>query len=153
MEQSYNPFKVATEVCFVWIRDGKVLLLRRANTGWQDGKYCFPSGHGEEGETAREGCAREALEEIGITIDPKDLKFLHTQYRWNEEHARAGYYFSPTIDLPEPVNAEPHKHDDMQFFPLDNLPDMASPFRAALEAIQKGEHYSEFGWEKHPARL
>lgn len=140
-------FKLIPEVCFVWIRDGKVLLLRRAHTGWQDGKYCFPSGHGEEGETMTEGCIREAGEEVRLKISPKDVKFLHVQHRWNKEHARIGFYFAPTIDLPEPYNNEPEKHDDMGFFPLDTLPEMIAPFRAALDAILRGETYSEYGWE------
>lgn len=142
-----DRFKLIPEVCLVWIRNGKVLLLRRSNTGWQDGKYCFPSGHGEEGETMREGCAREAVEEIAVELDPKSLIFLHTQYRWNKEHARVGFYFAPSTEVGEPRNAEPDKHDDMQWFLLDHLPDMVAPFRAALDAIQRGETYSEFGWE------
>ncbi|HEV8677293.1 MAG TPA: NUDIX domain-containing protein [Candidatus Paceibacterota bacterium] len=144
-------FKVTPEVCFVWIKDGKVLLLRRANTGWQDGKYCFPAGHGEAGESMAQGCAREAFEEVGVKIDPKHLDFLHTQYRSTPGDgpgfARVGFYFAPKIELPEPQNMEPEKCDDMQFFPLDNLPEMVAPFRAALDAIQRGEKYSEYGWE------
>ncbi len=42
---------------------------------------------------------------------------------------------------------EPDKCDDLQFFPLDNLPDMIEPFRGAIDCIQKGITYSEFGWE------
>ena len=140
-------FKLIPEVCFVWIRDGKVLLLRRANTGWQDGKYCFPSGHGEEGETMTEGCAREGREEVGLNLSPKDLKFIHTQHRWNKEHARVGFYFSPVGNPGEPKNMEPDKHDDMQWFALNDLPDMVAPFRAALDSIVRTETYSEYGWE------
>lgn len=144
-------FKLIPEVCFVFIRDGKILLGRRANTGWQDGKYCFPAGHGEEGETMAQGCAREALEEVGVTVDPKDMKFLHMQHRWNTDgggHSRVGFYFAPTADPGEPKNMEPEKCDDLQFFPLNDLPEMVAPFRAALDAIQRGETYSEYGWEE-----
>ncbi|MES2006516.1 MAG: NUDIX domain-containing protein [Patescibacteria group bacterium] len=143
-------FKLIPEVCFVFIRDGKILLGRRANTGYEDGKYCFPAGHGEEGETMAEGCAREAFEEVGLKVDPKDLTFLHTQYRWSagaDGHARVGFYFAPKVDPGEPKNMEPEKCDDLQWFPLDNLPIMVAPFRAALDAILRGEMYSEFGWE------
>lgn len=144
-------FKLIPEVSLVWIKDGKVLLLRRANTGWQDGKYCFPAGHVEEGETMKETGVRESFEEAGLTIDPKNLKFLHVQHRWHTDaggHSRVGFYFTPISDPGEPYNAEPEKCDDMQWFPLDNLPDMVEPFRAAFDAIQRGEKYSEFGWDK-----
>ncbi len=143
-------YKLIPEVCFVFIRDGKILLGRRANTGWQDGKYCFPAGHGEDKETMAEACAREAWEETGLQVDPKNLKFLHAQHRWSPDsggHSRVGFYFSPMQDPGEPRNMEPEKCDDMQFFPLNNLPEMVAPFRAALDAIQRGELYSEFGWE------
>lgn len=146
-------FKLIPEVCFVFIRDGKLLLGRRANTGWMDGKYCFPAGHGEEGETMAQGCAREALEEIGLAVDPKTLKFLHVQHRWypghegQAGHSRVGFYFAPTGDPGEPKNMEPDKCDDLQFFPVDNIPDMVPEFRAAFDAIQRGEIYSEYGWE------
>jgi ADP-ribose pyrophosphatase YjhB (NUDIX family) len=144
-------FKLIPEVCFVFIRDGKILLGRRANTGYEDGKYCFPAGHGEDRETMAEGCAREAFEEVGLRVDSKDLKFLHLQHRWHTDHgghSRVGFYFAPKVDPGEPQNMEPDKCDDLQFFPLDNLPEMVAPFRAALDAIQKGETYSEFGWEE-----
>jgi 8-oxo-dGTP diphosphatase len=140
-------FKLIPEVCFVWIRDGKILLGRRANTGWQDGRYCFPAGHGEDGETMTQACAREVFEEVGIKIDPQNLKFLHTQHRWNKDHSRVGFYFAPIVDPGEFKNMEPEKCDDLQFFTLDALPEMVAPFRIALDAIQKGEIYSEYGWE------
>jgi len=140
-------YKLIPEVCFVYIKDGKLLLGRRTNTGWNDGKYCTPAGHAEDGETIAEACAREAYEEAGVRVDAKDLKFVHVQHRWNGDHARIGFYFMPTVDVGEPQNMEPEKCDDFGFFPLDNLPQMVEPFRAALDAIKRGEYYSEFGWE------
>lgn len=44
-------------------------------------------------------------------------------------------------------NKEPHKCDQLDFFPLEKLPDTVAPFvQQALECIQKGIHYSECGW-------
>ena len=34
-------------------RDGRVLLMRRAGTGFFDGLYSLPGGHVEEGESLR----------------------------------------------------------------------------------------------------
>ena len=94
-------FKIIPEVFLFLIKDGKILLSRRFNTGYEDGKYGLPAGHGEYGETMREGTAREAREEIGIDIDPKDLEFILTQHRWcpdkNNHHARIGFYFIPKV--------------------------------------------------------
>lgn len=77
-----DRFKIIPEVFLLLIQDKKILLSRRFQTGYEDGNYGLPAGHGEYGETMREGTAREALEEIGITIHPEDLEFAVTQHRW-----------------------------------------------------------------------
>lgn len=146
-------YKIIPEVFLMLIRDGKILLLRRANTGYEDGNYGLPAGHGEDRETAREGIAREALEEIGITIALDDLQPALVQHRWcpdpGNPHARVGFYFVPKKWSNEPKNMEPEKCDDLQFFPLDNLPsNTIDHIRAAIESYKKGETYAEFGWEK-----
>jgi ADP-ribose pyrophosphatase YjhB (NUDIX family) len=144
-------FKIIPEVFLLLIQDGKILLSRRFQTGYEDGNYGLPAGHGEYGETMREGTAREAQEEIGIIIDPKDLVFTLTQHRWcanlENDHARIGFYFIPKSFIGTPHNAEPEKCDDLQFFSLDNLPtNMVPHVRAVIEAYKSGENYNEFNW-------
>ena len=70
-----DRFHLVSEVSLILIRDGKVCLLRRFKTGYEDGKYALPAGHKEEGETITQALIREAKEEIGIEIDPADLEF------------------------------------------------------------------------------
>jgi ADP-ribose pyrophosphatase YjhB (NUDIX family) len=101
----------------------------------------------------REGVAREAQEELGLNIDPKDLKLVMVQSRWcpdfgKNPHARVGFYFAPTNLAQEPRNAEPDKCDDLRFFPLDALPTTIVPhIHAVLEVYKRGENYNEFDWE------
>lgn len=57
--------------------DGQILLMERANTGYADHQLCPPSGHLEEGESVVDGAIREVNEEVGVTIDPSDLTFVH----------------------------------------------------------------------------
>jgi 8-oxo-dGTP diphosphatase len=147
-----DRFKIIPEVFLLLIEDGKILLSRRFQTGYEDGNYGLPAGHGEYGESMSQGMAREAYEEIGITIDPKDLKFALAQYRWapdsGNHHARVGFYFIPTKLTGKPHNAEPHKCDDLQFFPLDALPENIVPHvKAAIEAYGAGRVYDEFNWK------
>jgi 8-oxo-dGTP diphosphatase len=144
-------FKIIPEVFLLLIEDEKILLSRRYQTGYEDGNYGLPAGHGEEGETMREGVIREAFEEIGITIKPEDLTFVLTQHRWSpstdNSHARIGFYFTPTSYTGTPYNAEPEKCDDLQFFPLISLPpNMVPHVRAVIEAYTAGEKYNEFNW-------
>jgi 8-oxo-dGTP diphosphatase len=46
------------------VRDGRVLAARRRH----DGRWEFPGGKVEDGETARQAVARECREELGIDI-------------------------------------------------------------------------------------
>lgn len=52
-------------------RDGRVLMGRRANTGYGDGQLHLPSGHVEPGESVVDGVIREAAEEVWV--DPAAL--------------------------------------------------------------------------------
>ncbi|HBD24527.1 MAG: hypothetical protein A2566_03765 [Candidatus Zambryskibacteria bacterium RIFOXYD1_FULL_40_13] len=146
-------FKIIPEVFLLFIRDGKILLSRRFNTGYEDGNYGLPAGHGEFGETMREGCARETLEEIGVTIQPEDLEFALTQHRWcpnsDSPHSRVGFYFVPKKYEGEPHNMELDRCDDLSFFPLDNLPpNVVDHVYSAIEAYKAGRKYDEFDWDK-----
>jgi ADP-ribose pyrophosphatase YjhB (NUDIX family) len=51
------------------IRDGKVLIVRRARPPAR-GVFTLPGGGVETGETLHEAVAREVLEETGLVIEP-----------------------------------------------------------------------------------
>jgi 8-oxo-dGTP diphosphatase len=63
-----HRFKRIPAVYLILRRDSQVLLLKRANTGYQDGKYSLIAGHLEGDELATEATAREAKEEAGISV-------------------------------------------------------------------------------------
>ncbi len=52
------------------LRNNKVLLVRRAEEP-ERGKWCFPGGRIELGETAEEAITREMKEELGIDFKPR----------------------------------------------------------------------------------
>lgn len=49
-------------------RDGRWLVAKRNPGGSQGGKWEFPGGKGEEGETAEQALEREFLEELAVKI-------------------------------------------------------------------------------------
>jgi 8-oxo-dGTP pyrophosphatase MutT (NUDIX family) len=64
-------FPLAVHIFF--IRGGTVLLLRRFNTGYEDGNYSVPAGHLEGDETVVQAAIREAREEIGVELRPDEV--------------------------------------------------------------------------------
>lgn len=74
-------FKLIPAVYLFLRKDNKVLLLKRANTGYQDGKYSVPAGHLDGDEVATKAMVREAQEEVGVVVDPKDMKLVHVCHR------------------------------------------------------------------------
>jgi 8-oxo-dGTP diphosphatase len=144
-------FKLILSVYLIMFKNDKVLLLRRANTGFEDGKYGLPAGHADGGETARDALRREALEEAGVNLDPDDLEFAHCMHRLQNDE-RVDLFFAAKNWQGNPENMEPEKCDDLNWFPIDNLPPNIIPYiRQAIEAYQGGIYYSEF-WKGETAK-
>ncbi|MFC4064406.1 NUDIX hydrolase [Actinoplanes subglobosus] len=61
---------VVVAAAWVHVRDRRVLTVR---AGDSDAFY-LPGGKPEPGETDAEAAAREVLEEVGITVEPADLR-------------------------------------------------------------------------------
>jgi 8-oxo-dGTP pyrophosphatase MutT (NUDIX family) len=139
-------FKLVPESHLLLVQDGRILLLRRRNTGYQDGKYSVVAGHMDGAETARAAICREAREEAGIEIAPDDLAFAQVVHRFDRDE-RASFFFAATRWQSEVRNMEPDKASELRWFPLDRLPDDMVPYvRQAIERWRQGELYGESGW-------
>jgi len=142
-------FKLIPSVYILLIQDDKILLLRRINTGYEDGNYGLVAGHADGRETMRKAMAREAFEESGIKINTDDLDLVLTMHRWCGDHERVDFFFTVKKYDGEVKIMEPEKCDDLSWFPLNKLPENTIPYiRAAIDCYQKGEGYCEFGWGK-----
>ena len=127
-------------------REGReeVLLHRRVNTGYMDGKWDFAgSGHVEAGETASQALCRELLEETGLVARPGDVTFLHVAHRVKEP-TYYDFYFEVRKWTGEPSIREPDKCSAMAWFPTDDLPgDMIPNRRRTFLLARTGVAYSE----------
>lgn len=142
-------FKLIPSVYLLLVKDGKILLSRRFQTGFEDGKYGLVAGHVEGGEVFREALKREVFEEAGIGLDTSTLDLVLTMHRWCGDHERADFFFATSIWNGEIRNQEPDKCDDLQWFSLDELPGNTIRYiREAIECYRCGMRYCEFGWPK-----
>ncbi|WP_298676397.1 NUDIX domain-containing protein [uncultured Lentibacter sp.] len=138
------------EAHLVLIRDGKLLMLLRQNTGYMDGHWGLVAGHVDAGETFRQAMAREAAEEAGLTIAPEALHLAHIMHR-NSDTERVSLFFTTEANPGTPRNMEPEKCAALTWQPQEALPARTIPYiRAALTQIAQGQRYSEFGWSLAP---
>ena len=143
--------KIVPASYLVLIKENKILLLRRFNTGYEDGNYSMIAGHVDQDESFTQCIVREAKEEAGITIKPEDLKIIHIMQRITDEeqnNERIDLFFAIEKWEGDIENKEPHKCDDLSWFDLDKTPDNTIPYiKSAIENIKNKIFYSENGWK------
>lgn len=140
-------FRAIVAVHLLLLRGEEVLLLRRANTGYEDGNYSVIAGHLDGHETARQAMVREATEEAGIHVAPEHLRFVHVMHRKEAAEAdeRIDLFFAATEWHGEPVIRDPDKCSELRWTALHTLPPNVVPYvRVALEHFQQNCAYSEF---------
>lgn len=141
-------FKIIPTVYLILLKDGKILLSRRRDTGFHDGEYSFPAGHLDGNETSVQAMVREAKEEIGVGLDPGDLKLVHVMHRKEPTEERINLFFTAEKWADEPEIMEPQKCDDLRWFGLDGLPSNVIPYvKQAINCFQNKIFYSEIGWQ------
>ena len=135
-------FPVTVQLFF--IRDEKILLLRRFNTGFRDGEYTVPAGHIDGGEDVKVAAVREAKEEAGVDVSVSDLTFSTVMHRIEDEE-RLDFFFEANTWKGEAFNAEPEKCDDLRWFDLNDLPENTVPYvRQAIRNHFDGIPFAEY---------
>jgi len=148
---SKERFKLTTAINLLLRRDNQILLLKRNNTGNQDGMYSIIAGHLEQGELGTTAIAREAREEAGITIEPADIKFVHLVQRLPKDDTQEEYldiFYEAWVWQGEPSNNEPEKCSELVWCKVDDLPDTTIPLLPiVINDISNGINYSEYSEE------
>lgn len=137
---------LARSAVFVALRDkqGRVLLLQRANSGYMDGRYDIPAGHVERGETILATAMRELAEETSVIVNQKDLRLWHINQFCANDDDYYNFFFVVDAWHGEPKIMEPSKHSDMQFFAVDDLPKLTPGSHVALRHL--GDKPVSFGY-------
>ena len=125
-----------------------ICLMRRFNTGWNDGMYALMGGHVEDGESPINAIIREALEELNISISKDDVKHVFTM-AVNPDHIYLYFLCEKYNGIL--TNNEPDQCDDVRFFHIENLPkNIIEADKKALNIIfgNNKSKYEEFGYSK-----
>ena len=128
------------------LRSDTVLLVRRCNTGYEDGNYGPVGGHIDGNEPITQAAVRECKEEIGVEIIPTDLTFIGMAHYNSPTGEGVDVFFKVTKWKGEPYPFS--ECDDLQWCSFDMLPENTIPFvrRAIEHHLQAGEWFDEIGW-------
>ncbi len=139
-------FLAPVAVHLLLVQDGKILMLRRYNTGYEDGNYSVVAGHIDGSEQLKTAMIREAQEEAGISISPDDLTVVGVMH-FREEEEYISFFLHTSSYSGEVVNREPHKCDDLSWFDINDLPPNTIPYvRRAIQNYRDGIWFDSFGW-------
>lgn len=108
-------------VYLLLIKDNKILLSQRYNTGFEDGNYGLIAGHVEDNEDIYSAIIREIKEEINIDINKEDLYLTNIIQRRTNENRLDFFFYSNKWDG-NIINNEPKKCSDLQWFNIESLP-------------------------------
>lgn len=136
---------IPTGVHVLLEQDGRVLLMRRAGTGFFDGLYSLPGGHVEEGESIVATAVREMAEELGVVLDAGSVAVLGVVHRRSDTN-RIDFFVRAGAWVGEPHVAEPDKCDALGWFSPDALPEAVVPYIREALAEGPGPWIRESGW-------
>ncbi|NBI29695.1 NUDIX hydrolase [Chengkuizengella marina] len=143
-----HPILYGSVHILIYQNDNEVLLLKRKNTGFEDGKWGIIAGKIEGREEIVSAAIREAKEEAGIIIDPKEVKVVGVMHRNNIKNEWIDFYVKIDSWQGEIVNIEPDKCEELKWFKVNKLPNNLIPFiRKAIEKNHKHMWFESFGWE------
>jgi 8-oxo-dGTP diphosphatase len=142
-----SHFRLVSAVHVFLLRNGQMLLLRRYQTGYEDGNYSVVAGHLEGNETVVAAATREAREEVGIRFAPNDVHVVGVMHRRSTDE-RVDWFVACERWSGEIRNAEPTKCDELRWVDPEALPRNTIPYiRRAIENYCSGRWFDSFGWE------
>jgi ADP-ribose pyrophosphatase YjhB (NUDIX family) len=129
--------RVVVDVILLLMRNGRILLRERANTGYGDGAYEPPSGELADRETIVETAIRVASA-AGIAIDGENVSLAHVMHDVSGG-GRIAFFLSVSGWTGQPASP------DVCWFPVGDLPtNMLDRARVALRNYADGMRFSTY---------
>lgn len=119
-----------------------ILLMKRQNTGSDDGYYELPGGHLEQGEDLFDAMIREAEEELCLKLKRKDIKLIHLLHHYNGE--RLNFIFEADGEKLNPQIGEPNKCSELKWVKINKLPkETTDKVKQMIRNIIKNNFYDK----------
>jgi len=129
--------RVVVDVILLLMRNGRILLRERANTGYGDGAYEPPSGQLADRETIVETAIRVASA-AGIVIGGENVSLAHVMHDVSGG-GRIAFFLSVSGWTGQPASP------DVCWFPVGDLPtNMLDRARVALRNYADGMRFSTY---------
>jgi 8-oxo-dGTP diphosphatase len=130
--------RVVVDVILLLMRNGRILLRERANTGYGDGAYEPPTGQLADRETIVETAIRVASAEAGIAISAGNVSLAHVMHDVSDS-GRIAFFLTVSGWQGE------YTSSDARWFPVGNLPtNMLDRSRMALRNYAEGMRFSTY---------
>jgi len=129
--------RVVVDVILLLMRNGRILLRERANTGYGDGAYEPPSGELADRETIVETAIRVASV-AGIAVGGENVSLAHVMHDVSGG-GRIAFFLSVSGWTGQPASP------DVCWFPVGDLPtNMLDRARVALHNYADGMRFSTY---------
>lgn len=126
----------------------EILLQKRQNTGHMDGFYTLGvGGHLEKDESIKDAVIREALEEISVKVDNKDLELVTVFNEKSNGETYIRFFFHSEKYDGEIKIGEPDKCSELSWHNVNNLPENMGPhLRKEISNFLNNINYEEKGF-------
>jgi ADP-ribose pyrophosphatase YjhB (NUDIX family) len=140
--------KIFPVAVHLFLMDKKnILLLKRHNTGYEDGNYSVIAGHLDGNEDVYDAIIREAKEEAGIRILLEDIKIVQVMHRKKMDEERIDYFLLCKKWEGNIRNMELNKCSELRWCPVDDLPNNTIEYiKYAVDGYLNKINFTLFGW-------
>ncbi len=129
------------------IQNDQILLMKRKNTGYEDGKYGSIGGHLEKNEDFQSSLLREVKEEININLKKEDLKFICMIHKKGITDNYVNIFFTCSEYSGNIKNNEINKCAELKWFKLNDLPpNIIEIEKKAIQNLHNTKPLIEYGW-------